>query len=241
MRNYQLMQIENYLDSTYLKTAEQASISESENKERVINLVREAISNNFKLVMIRPKYIELAHKLINDASSKVLIGTVVDFPIGDSCTEEKINQAKEALDLGADEIDYVADYNIYKQKDYIKFDKDIIEGTKLCYESKKTVKWIIETGALSKEEIKGITQRISKIVSNNFPDFEKSVFIKTSTGYYGGFGATIKDVKLMSSVSGKLPIKASGGVSNFSEFIQMIEAGASRVGTSKAINIFNRE
>ena len=188
------MQIENYLDSTYLKTAEQASISESENKERVINLVREAISNNFKLVMIRPKYIELAHKLINDASSKVLIGTVVDFPIGDSCTEEKINQAKEALDLGADEIDYVADYNIYKQKDYIKFDKDIIEGTKLCYESKKTVKWIIETGALSKEEIKGITQRISKIVSNNFPDFEKSVFIKTSTGYYGGFGATIKDV-----------------------------------------------
>ena len=235
------MQIENYLDSTYLKTAEQASISESENKERVINLVREAISNNFKLVMIRPKYIELAHKLINDASSKVLIGTVVDFPIGDSCTEEKINQAKEALDLGADEIDYVADYNIYKQKDYIKFDKDIIEGTKLCYESKKTVKWIIETGALSKEEIKGITLRISKIVSNNFPDFEKSVFIKTSTGYYGGVGATIKDVKLMSSVSGKLPIKASGGVSNFSEFIQMIEAGASRVGTSKAINIFNRE
>ena len=81
MRNYQLMQIENYLDSTYLKTAEQASISESENKERVINLVREAISNNFKLVMIRPKYIELAHKLINDASSKVLIGTVVDFGI----------------------------------------------------------------------------------------------------------------------------------------------------------------
>ena len=91
------------------------------------------------------------------------------------------------------------------------------------------------------EEIKGITQRISKIVSNNFPGFEKSVFIKTSTGYYGGFGATIKDVKLMCSVSGKLPIKASGGVSNFSEFIQMIEAGASSVGTSKAVNIFNRE
>lgn len=235
------MKIEDYLDSTYLKTAEQAMISEEKNKKIVENLVNEAIKHNFKLVMIRPMYIKLANHLINKSKSKVLIGTVIDFPLGDSSTEEKIKQAKEVIDLGVDDIDYVADYNIYKQKRYEKFDEDILEGTRIGYENEKTVKWIIETGALSKEEINGITKRISKIVSENFPDFCESVFVKTSTGYYGGFGATIKDVKLMNSVSGKLPIKASGGVSNFFDFTQMIEAGATRVGTSKALKIFKKE
>ena len=235
------MKIEDYLDSTYLKTAEQALISEDQNKMIVENLVNEAIKHNFKLVMIRSMYISLANELIKKSKSNVLVGTVIDFPFGDSSTEEKITQAIEVIELGVDDIDYVSDYNIYKQKRFDKFDKDILEGTRIGYENKKTVKWIIETGALSKEEINGITKRISKIVSENFPDFCESVFVKTSTGYYGGFGATIKDVKLMNSVSGKLPIKASGGVSNFSEFIQMIEAGATRVGTSNALKIFKKE
>tara|TARA_Y100001954_G_scaffold5351_1_gene5825 strand:+ start:1636 stop:2349 length:714 start_codon:yes stop_codon:yes gene_type:complete len=235
------MKVEDYLDSTYLKTAGQALISEDQNKKIVESLVNEAIKHGFKLVMIRPMYISLANQLIKKSKSNVLVGTVIDFPFGDSSTEEKIIQAKEVIELGVDDIDYVADYNIYKQKRFEKFDKDILEGTRIGYENKKTVKWIIETGALSKEEIKGITKRISKIVSDNFPYFCESVFVKTSTGYYGGFGATVKDVKLMNSVSGKLPIKASGGVSNFSEFRQMIEAGATRVGTSNALKIFKME
>ena len=235
------MKVEDYLDSTYLKTAGQALISEDQNKKIVESLVNEAIKHGFKLVMIRPMYISLANQLIKKSKSNVLVGTVIDFPFGDSSTEEKIIQAKEVIELGVDDIDYVTDYNIYKQKRFEKFDKDILEGTRIGYENKKTVKWIIETGALSKEEIKGITKRISKIVSDNFPDFCESVFVKTSTGYYGGFGATVKDVKLMNSVSGKLPIKASGGVSNFSEFRQMIEAGATRVGTSNALKIFKKE
>tara|TARA_B100000683_G_scaffold165626_1_gene159493 strand:+ start:2045 stop:2752 length:708 start_codon:yes stop_codon:yes gene_type:complete len=235
------MKIEDYLDSTYLKTAEQALISEDQNKIIVENLVNEAIEHNFKLVMIRPTYISLANQLIKKSKSNVLVGTVIDFPFGDSSTQEKIKQAKEVIKLGVDDIDYVSDYNIFKQKRFEKFDKDIFEGTRIGYENKKTVKWIIETGALSKDEINGITKRISKIVSENFPDFCESVFVKTSTGYYGGFGANINDVKLMNSVSGKLPIKASGGVSNFSEFRQMIEAGATRVGTSSALKIFKKE
>ena len=235
------MKVEDYLDSTYLKTSEQALITEDQNKKIVESLVNDAIKHGFKLVMIRPMYISLANQLIKKSKSNVLVGTVIDFPFGYSSTEEKIKQAKEVIELGVDDIDYVTDYNIYKQKRYEKFDKDILEGTRIGYENKKTVKWIIETGALSKEEIKGITKRISKIVSDNFPDFCESVFVKTSTGYYGGFGATIKDVKLMNSVSGKLPIKASGGVSNFSEFKQMIEAGATRVGTSNALKIFKKE
>lgn len=241
MRNFEYMKIEDYLDSTYLKTAGQAQISEDENKKNVVNLINEAIKHNFKLVMIRPMYVSLANQLIRKSKSNVLVGTVVDFPIGDSSTEEKIKQAKEVIDLGVDEIDYVADYNIFKQKRFDKFDLDILEGTRLGVDNNKTVKWIIETGALSSEEIRSITKRISQFVSKEFSDHADKVFIKTSTGYYGSFGATVKDVKMMKTVSGKLPIKASGGVSNFSEFKQMIEAGATRIGTSKALKIFKKE
>ena len=147
-------------------------------------------------------------------------------------------QAKEVINLGADDLDYVSDYNMFKQQRFHKFDQDIIEGTRLAKENKKTVKWIIETGALSKDEIRNITKRIADLVLKNFPDFQERVFIKTSTGYYGGFGATLSDIKIMKSVSGRLPIKASGGVSNYIQFKKMIEAGAKRIGTSKALSIY---
>lgn len=241
MRNSYYMNIEDYLDSTYLKTAEQAMISEEENRNNIKGLINEAIKHNFKLVMIRPMYITLAKELIKKSKSNVLVGTVVDFPLGDSPTEDKIKEAKDVIELGVDDVDYVADYNIFKQKRFDKFDLDILEGTRLGVIHNKTVKWIIETGALSVEEIKSITKRISQIVSKEFSDYVEKVFIKTSTGYYGGFGATIKDVKVMRSVSGDLPIKASGGVSNFSDFSQMIAAGATRIGTSKALKIFKKE
>ena len=232
------MRTEDYLDSTYLKTSSEAELSEEDNQMNVIKIIKEAIKYNFKLVMIRPRYIDLAKSLIDEADSKVLVGTVIDFPMGNGTTSQKIEESREAISLGADDLDYVCDYNIFKQKRFEKFDKDIIEGTRLGKENNKTVKWIIETGALSKEEIKNITKRIEELVSNNFPNFEEKVFIKTSTGYYGGFGATLSDVKMMKSVSGNLPIKASGGVSNYMEFTQMLEAGATRIGTSKALSIY---
>ena len=84
--------------------------------------------------------------MIQKSKSNVLVGTVIDFPFGDSSTEEKIKQLIEVIELGVDDIDYVSDYNIYKQNRYEKFDKDILEGTRIGYENKKTVKWIIETG-----------------------------------------------------------------------------------------------
>ena len=232
------MRTEDYLDSTYLKTASEAELSEEDNQMNVIKIIKEAIKYNFKLVMIRARYIDLAKSLIAESDSKVLVGTVIDFPMGNGTTSQKIEESREAISLGADDLDYVCDYNIFKQKRFEKFDKDIIEGTRLGKENNKTVKWIIETGALSKEEIKNITKRIEELVSLNFPNFEEKVFIKTSTGYYGGFGATLSDVKMMKSVSGNLPIKASGGVSNYMEFTQMLEAGATRIGTSKALSIY---
>jgi deoxyribose-phosphate aldolase len=135
----------------------------------------------------------------------------------------------------------VCDYNAFKRGSFEKFDNDIVEGTKLALDHKKIVKWIIETGALSRDEIRDISMRIAKLVQANFSQNAKKVFIKTSTGYYGGYGATVKDLKTIKSVAGNLKIKASGGVSNRKDCLEMIKAGASRIGTSKAQIIYNEK
>jgi len=230
--------IANYIDSTYLKTAAESGISEIETKETVVNFIKEAIDAKFACIMIRSEFIALAKELIEASKSKLKVGTVVDFPFGSSTTEQKINEAKLAIKIGAYDIDYVCDYNAFKRGAFGKFDGDIIEGTRLVLENKKIVKWIIETGALSVDEIRNIAKRISKLIQSNFPQNANKVFIKTSTGYYGGYGATVKDVKAIKSVAGNLQIKASGGVSSLKDCLEMIKAGATRIGTSKAVFIY---
>ena len=232
--------IAGYLDSTYLKTSAEAEVSEIETKEIVINAIKEAIDAKFACIMIRSEFIAIAKEFIEKSKSKLKIGTVIDFPFGNSPTEQKIIEAKSAIESGAYDIDYVCDYNAFKRGAFAKFDSDILEGTKIVLENKKIVKWIIETGALSVDEIKAIAKRISKLVQSNFPQNANKVFIKTSTGYYGGYGATVKDVKAIKSVSGNLQIKASGGMSNLKDCLEMIKSGATRIGTSKAVFIYNQ-
>ncbi|WP_240482009.1 deoxyribose-phosphate aldolase [Flavobacterium psychrophilum] len=104
------MNIKQYLDSTYLKTASQANLSEIENTKVVENFINEAISEEFKLVMVRPDKVQMAKKMIDEANSKVLIGTVIDFPEGNSSLEIKIEEAQEAINNQADELDFVINY-----------------------------------------------------------------------------------------------------------------------------------
>ena len=230
--------ITQYLDSTYLKTGEQADISDEDNRNVVIKTIQEAIDNNFKLVMIRPEFVSTAREMIDNNNSNVMIGTVIDFPGGGGSTSDKVSEAQEAIQNGVDELDYVADYRAFQQGNIEKVTEDILAGTKVGLSEGKMVKWIIETGALSKEEIEGITSLISNEVMDNFPGQSKNVFIKTSTGFYKGTGATVDDVTLMKSVSGELPVKASGGVYNRQDLDNMVKAGATRVGTSRAYDIY---
>jgi len=233
--------IADYLDSTYLKTAKEAGVSESEIKEIVVNSIHEAIVAKFACIMIRPEFVAIAKEMIETNKSKLKVGTVIDFPLGNKSTEIKVAEAKTAIQNGAFDIDFVCDYNAFKRGSFEKFDNDILAGTKIVLENKKIVKWIIETGALSRVEIRDIAKRITNLVQANFPQNAKKVFIKTSTGYYGGYGATVKDVKTIKSVAGNLQIKASGGVSNRKDCLEMIIAGATRIGTSKALLIYNEK
>ena len=230
--------ITQYLDSTYLKTGEQANLSDEDNRNVVIKTIQEAIDNNFKLVMIRPEYVSTAREMIDDANSNVVIGTVIDFPGGGGSTSDKVTEAEEAIRNGVDELDYVADYRAFQRGEIEKVMEDIVAGTEVGLSSGKMVKWIIETGALSKEEIEGITDLISSQVMENFPGKAQNVFVKTSTGFYKGTGATVDDVKIMKSRSRDLPVKASGGVYNRQDLDNMVKAGATRIGTSRAYDIY---
>jgi len=230
--------ISTYLDSTFLKTSSELGVSNLEIEKLVTVIINEAIDYEFKCIMIRPMFVSLAKQIKDSRKSKINIGTVVDFPLGNKSLNIKIEEAKFAIKNGVKELDFVCDYNTFKRGNYEVFDETILKCTRLALKNKLIVKWIIETGALSKKEIKLITKRISDIILENFFDNISKVFIKTSTGYYGGFGATIADLKIIKSSCGDMPIKASGGVSDLDMCMKIIALGVSRIGTSKALGIY---
>ena len=162
------MKINQFLDATYLKTATQAAISEQENLLKVIQLVEEAIEYNYKLIMIRSNYISTVKRLLADAKSNVLIGTVIDFPYGNSSLEIKLEEALNAINLGADELDFVINYKAFKEGNMKLITNEVINCVALCLKYNKVTKFIIEVAALSNEEIIVISQLIKQVVLDNF-------------------------------------------------------------------------
>jgi deoxyribose-phosphate aldolase len=237
------MNIKQYLDSTYLKKALEAGITEQEDKIVVTNCIQEAINESFKLIMIRPNHVRLAKKMIADCGSKVLIGTVIDFPNGKSSIGKKLEEAEIAINNGADELDFVINYTAFKNKETDLVKKEIFEGTNFCLSKNKTIKWIIEIAALTDVEITTLSTLIKEVVTNNFKEKDwQKVFVKSSTGFFKTEnnlpnGATIAGIKLMLEAAKPLPIKAAGGVKNYQEATEMIQIGVSRIGTSNAKNI----
>lgn len=234
------MNIKHYLDSTYLKTAAQANLSEQENAEVVKNCIQEAIDYDFKLIMIRPDQVVLAKKMIEAANSKVTIGTVIDFPFGNGTLEEKLAEAKQAIENGVDDLDYVLDYEAFKRGEIETIKEQVLQGTKLGLEHNKIVKWIIEVAALNNHQIVQLSALIKNVVIANFSEKEyDKVFVKSSTGFYKTpegvpNGATVSAVKLMLENSCPLSVKAAGGVRTYEEAVEMIQLGVKRIGTSSA-------
>lgn len=238
------MQINNYLDSTYLKTATQAGISEEETKQNVINLINEAIKYNFVLVMIRPKFVALAKKMIAEANSNVTVGTVIGFHEGTHPISKKLIEAKQAIDDGADDLDYVINYEAFKDGDIQLVKDEVLKGTELGLHNNKIVKWIIEVAALNDKQIIEISKLIRDVVLTHF-DKEKAakVFVKSSTGFYKPTngkpaGATFEAMELIVENSKPLSAKAAGGVRSYEDAVKMVNMGVSRIGTSSALKIF---
>ena len=241
------MNIKQYLDSTYLKTAAQAGLSETENTTIVKEFVQEAIDEGFKLIMIRPDKVELARKMIDDAKSKVHVGTVISFPEGTNSLDQKLAEAEQAIEDGADDLDFVCNYNAFKKGEIDLVKKEIIAGTRLGLSHRRVVKWIIEVAALTDAQIIQLSVLIKNVIISNFKEENfQNVFVKSSTGFFKTEnnlpnGATISTIIMMLENASPLQIKAAGGVRTYEEAQEMIRLGVKRIGTSAAKTIANGE
>ncbi len=210
------MHLNQYIDHTLLKPIA--------TKSQIKEIMDEAIKFSFKSICVNPAWVKYCALYLKDYP--VMVCTVVGFPLGANDTEIKCAETKKAVEDGADEIDMVINIGALKDKNYNLVENDIRQVVKAA--SGKTVKVIIETCFLTDEE----KVKVCELIIN-----AKAHFVKTSTGFGSG-GATLKDVALLKkTVNEKLLIKASGGISNSSDALEMIKAGANRLGTSKGVEI----
>lgn len=241
------IRIQNHLDSTYLKTPEQAGISKEETKKNVQELIQECIDNRFVLAMIRPEFVKMAKEMILKADSDVLVGTVIGFHQGIASVEEKLKEAQQAIEDAVDELDYVINYTAFKAGAIALVEGEVLAGTKTGLDRAKKVKWIIEIAALTDSQIAAISRLIRDVVVANFDKNQLAdVFVKSSTGFYKTtdgkpVGATFKGMQIIKDNAGPLSIKAAGGVRNYKDAIKMIQLGVSRIGTSSAKKIADGE
>lgn len=211
-------QLANMIDHTNLKAfADDAAFEK---------LCDEAKKYNFKMVAINPAQTVRCKKKLE--GSPVHVGAAIGFPLGQTTLECKIFETKDAIEKGADEIDYVINVAELKNKNYDYIKKEMEEIVKICREAGKTSKVIFENCYLTDDE----KRKVAEIAKEVKPDF-----IKTSTGF-GTSGATVEDVKLMKSVVGdEVKVKAAGGIRDLKTALAMIEAGAERLGTSAGVAI----
>ena len=199
------------IDHTVLKPETQ--------EEAVIKLCKEALEFNFASVCVNPTFVELCAGLLK--GSEVKVCTVIGFPLGANTKEVKGFEALDAVNKGAEEIDMVINIGALKDKIYdyvyeeIKYIKECCKG--------RLLKVIIETCLLTDEE---------KVKACELSVKAGADYVKTSTGFSTG-GATASDIALMRKTVGPdLGVKASGGVRSYEDMVNMVEAGATRIGTS---------
>ncbi len=191
---------------------------------QIEKLCKEALQYRFYAVCINASFIPLARAFLKGSTVKIC--TVVGFPLGATLSRVKAYEAEEAAKEGAEEIDMVLNISALKDKDYQKVQEDI------------------------QLVVKAVSGLICKVILENYllTDQEKEIgcqialeagahFVKTSTGFEKG-GATVEDIKLMRRVVGNyLGVKAAGGIKDYETALQMIEAGATRIGASKGVDI----
>lgn len=197
-------------------------------------LCDEAAEHEFASVCVHPVFVPLSSKLLADTSVKVT--TVIGFPLGANTSETKAFETRNAIKNGAQEIDMVMNISAFKSEAYdlVRSDiKSVVDATKSTgVTSDIIVKVIIETCYLDDEEI----VKACEIAKDAGADF-----VKTSTGF-GTDGATIEGVSLMRKTVGRdIGVKASGGIKNFDQALDMLDAGANRIGASSGVEIVTGE
>lgn len=208
----------------YNKLIDHTLLKADATKEQITQLCKEAIENDFASVCVNPSFIPLCSDLLKGSYVKVC--TVIGFPLGAMTTASKVFEAKNAVEVGADEVDMVINIGKLKdgEKDYVR--NEITEIKKAC--GNHILKVIIETCLLTDEE---------KVLACQLAKDAGADFVKTSTGF-STHGATKEDVALMRKTVGKeMGVKAAGGVRNKQDLEDMVNAGATRIGTSRGVEL----
>ncbi|WP_027398745.1 deoxyribose-phosphate aldolase [Anaerovorax odorimutans] len=209
-----------YFDHTMLK----AEATENDIKK----ICNEAKEYEFYAVCVNSSYVETAKKELK--GTKIKVACVVGFPLGACTTEVKGFETNWACKNGANEIDMVINLGAFKDKRYDYVLKDIKEVVEVAEEYNAIVKVILETCLLSDDEIIKACE-ISKEAG--------AAFVKTSTGFNSS-GATADHIKLMKdTVGNEMQVKASGGIRTLEKALEMINAGADRIGSSSSVFIIN--
>jgi len=213
------MQLNKYIEHTLLKQDAQ--------KTEVIKLLDEAIEHQFFGVCVNPINVKFAKEYLKGNDVKIV--TVIGFPLGQSTCESKVLETIDAVKNGADEMDMVLNSGKLKDKEFEYIIDEISKIKTAC--QGKALKVILETDLLNQDEIKKACELCIKGGAD---------FVKTSTGFVkNGVGAKVEDVKLMYETvkDAGLGVKASGGVRDKETALKMIEAGATRIGTSSGVGI----
>lgn len=214
------MNYNKFIDHTALKADTTQAV--------ITKLCDEAKEYHFASVCVNPTWVNYCAEYLKDTDVKVC--TVIGFPLGANMPEVKAFEAKNAIEHGADEVDMVINIGALKDGNHELVYNDI--KAVVDASGDHCVKVIIETCLLTDEEKVAVCELAKKA---------KATFVKTSTGFSTG-GATPQDVALMKKTVGdELEVKASGGVRNYNDMMAVIQAGATRIGTSAGVKLMNNE
>ncbi|HCU86776.1 MAG TPA: deoxyribose-phosphate aldolase [Verrucomicrobiales bacterium] len=213
-----MSELARYIDHTLLKP--------ETTKAQIEQLCAEAAEHQFASVCVNGSRVELAYSLLED--SDVQVCTVVGFPLGAMDADAKRYETEAAVDAGANEIDMVMNVGRFKDGELdciVREIRDVVEAA-----DDRIVKVILETCLLTNDEIVQACKLVTQAQAH---------FVKTSTGFNSA-GATLEHVKLMRETVGQFAgVKAAGGVRNAADAQAMIEAGATRIGTSNGVAIIS--
>ena len=211
-------QLAGMIDHTNLKA--------SATREDFQKLCDEARSYGFKSVAINSYPVAMCAEMLKD--SNVLPGAALSFPLGQTTIAVKVAEAKDAIENGAGEFDYVCNVGKVKEHDWGYITEEMQSMVSVAREAGIVCKVILETCYLTDDEIIGVCNVAREV---------KPDFVKTSTGF-GTAGAKVEHVRLMKETVGDdVQVKAAGGIRDLDTALAMIEAGATRLGTSSGIKI----
>ena len=214
--------VASYIDHTLLKaTCRSADIRQ---------LCREAIEFKFAAVCVPPFLVKQA--VADLKGSQVKTATVIGFPMGYSSIDSKLSEIHTAILDGADELDTVINLVALKNSDWSYLEKEMLRQVELIHQQGKFVKVIVESGVLSKDELTHCCNLYGRLGID---------YMKTSTGY-AEKGASVSDVQLMrAELPAEIKIKASGGIRHYPFAMELINAGADRLGCSASLQIVEEE